>query len=122
MDWNSILAALAGTLLGGGGIGSFFYIKETRRQRRAETDATVAEGWKALAERKLDIIEKKDAKIDELYGIIGSQRQIIDDQSSEIARLRIFKCVKVGCAHREPPFGVTEKEFNYGNIKGITEQ
>lgn len=121
MDWSTILTALAATLIGGGGIGSFFYIKETRRQQQAETDATVAAGWKALAERKLDIIESKDAKIDELYSIIADLRQKNDDQSSEIARLRIFKCVKIGCVDREPPFGITENQFDYGNIKGIAQ-
>lgn len=121
MDWNTILTALIATLFGGGGIGSFFYIKETKRQKRLEADATAAEGWKALAERKLDIIEKKDAKIDELYGIIGSQRQTIDEQSSEIARLRIFKCVKIDCTDRLPPFGSTEKDFDYDNVKGIAQ-
>lgn len=121
MDWGTVITALVAAFFGGGGIGSFFYVKETKRQKRIEADATAAEGWKALAERKLDIIEKKDAKIDELYGIIGSQRQTIDEQSSEIARLRIFKCVKIGCVDRHPPFGSTEKDFDYGNIKGIAE-
>lgn len=120
MDWSTVLTALIAAFFGGGGIGSFFYIKETKRQKRAEADATAAQGWKELAERKLTIIGDKDKKIDELYGVIAELRQEKDELSSEVARLRIFKCVKIGCEVRKPPFGSTEKEY-HDDSKGIKE-
>lgn len=121
MDWATALTALAAALLGGGGIGSMFYVKETRRLKRAEADKTAAESWRQLAERKLGIIEKKDGLIERLYDERDELRKRIDELTSENARLRIYKCVKISCIDREPPFGSTDNQFDYGNIKGIAE-
>lgn len=105
MDWNTIITALASTLIGGGGIWSIFYIGETKRAKRLEADASAAQEWQKLAERKLSIIEQKDAKIDELYQTIAELRQDKDTLSSEVAVLRVYKCVCIGCEQRKPPFG-----------------
>ena len=104
-DWNTIITALASTLIGGGGIWSIFYIGETKRAKRLEADASAAQEWQKLAERKLSIIEQKDAKIDELYQTIAELRQDKDKLSSEVAVLRVYKCVCIGCEQRKPPFG-----------------
>lgn len=111
MDWTTILTALASTLIGGGGIWSIFYVGETKRAKRIEADASAASEWQKLAERKLSIIQEKDVKIDELYRTIGELRQAKDDLSSEVARLRVYKCVNIGCEVRKPPFGYNEAKM-----------
>jgi len=105
MDWNTIITALASTLIGGGGIWSIFYIGENKRAKKIEADASAAQEWQKLAERKLSIIQEKDAKIDELYRTITELRQEKDDLSSEVAVLKVYKCVCIGCEQRKPPFG-----------------
>lgn len=105
MDWSTIITALASTLIGGGGIWSIFYIGETKRAKRLEADASAAQEWQKLAERKLSIIEQKDAKIEELYQTIAQLRQDKDVLSSEVAVLRVYKCECIGCEQRKPPFG-----------------
>lgn len=105
MDWNTIITALASTLIGGGGIWSIFYIGENKRAKKIEADASAAQEWQKLAERKLTIIQDKDAKIDELYRTIADLRQEKDDLSSEVAVLKVYKCVCIGCEQRKPPFG-----------------
>lgn len=110
MDWLTFISAVIGASLAGGGIGGIFYIGANRKLKFAEADRVASEEWRKLAERKLDIIREKDEKIDGLYSTIGELRQKIDDYSSEIARLKVFKCVEIGCDKRKPPFGAENIE------------
>lgn len=119
MDWQTIIGALAGGLLGGGGIGSFFYVREKKRQMNAETEASVSKEWRELAERKMEIIDKKDAYIEQLHDENKQLRHRNDVLSSEVAQLMVLRCTKIKCIDREPPFGATEIIFDYGNIEGL---
>lgn len=122
MDWATIIGALGGAMLGGGGIGSFFYIREKKRQMNAETEASVSKEWRELAERKMEIIDKKDAYIEQLHDENKQLRRRNDVLSSEVARLMVLRCTKIKCIDRKPPFGATEITFDYGNIEGIAKQ
>lgn len=105
MDWNTIIITLLGSLLTGGGIGSLFLAKETKRTKRLENDKTVASEWKELYERTEIKIEKQSNRIEQLYNTIKEQREIIDSQNTKLAVSRLLECKKHACIDRDPPFG-----------------
>lgn len=131
MEWTTIITSLIASLIGGGGIGALFYRKENKRLKEAEIAAKevennkkVAEEWQHLAEGKQvridhleDTVEKKDEKIDELYTEIGELRALADKLSTENAVLKIYKCIKIGCADRQPPFGTADVQLDYKSAK-----
>lgn len=49
-------------------------------------------------------ISRLNAKVDSLYQDLAHRREQIDTLSSENTALTIFRCDKVGCAERKPPF------------------
>ncbi|MBO7314427.1 MAG: hypothetical protein J6U49_02055 [Alistipes sp.] len=122
MDWSALLIAIVGAALGGGGVGSLLYVRENRAQKALANELSLAMGWKEMAERKTEMVAEKDKKIEQLYDERAEQAKIIDDLRSDNARLSVFKCIKIGCADRKPPFGTTNTIFDYGNIKGTSEQ
>lgn len=112
MDWTTIITSLVAAALGGGGIGTLFYYRETKRAKQADTELSLAEGWRKLAEAKQaridkleSTVESKDAKIEDLYVEIGQLRNDKDHLSTEVAVLTTYKCINVGCNTRKPPFG-----------------
>lgn len=123
MDWATIITSLIAAVLGGGGMGTLFYYRETKRAKQADTELALAEGWKKLAEAKQaridkleSTIEAKDMKIEELYVDIGQLRNDKDRLNTEVAVLKVYKCIKVGCAERKPPFG-SSTEFDPSTAK-----
>lgn len=56
-----------------------------------------------------DTISKKDAKIDSLYKEMSVYRDEKDKLSSRVAFLTAYRCKKVNCTEREPPFGTSVK-------------
>lgn len=58
---------------------------------------------KEIADLKIEV-SRKDDKIDSLYSIHSQDREIIDALRSENTALSIFKCTKVECGVRVPPF------------------
>ena len=114
MDWTTIITSIIGALVGGGGIGAWLYRKENKRGKEVENEKSLADGWKVLAEGKQariatleSTVDRKDEKIDMLYAEIAEMRSTIDDLRTENAVLRVYKCIKVGCEHRQPPFGMS---------------
>lgn len=119
MEWTTIITSLIAAILSGGGIGALFYRKENKRMKEAEIEAKevendrkAADEWQAVAEgkqKRIDHLEatvaKKDEKIEELYATIGDLRERVDNLSTENAVLKIYKCVKIECGDRQPPFG-----------------
>lgn len=58
---------------------------------------------KEIADLKVEI-SQKDKKIDSLYEMHSKDREIIDALRSENTALSIFRCDKVDCVDRTPPF------------------
>lgn len=119
MEWGTILTSLIAALLGSGGVGAVLYRKEIKENKRIENEKSLSDGWKELAEGKQaristleDTVDRKDEKIDALYGEIAELRNIIDHLRTENAVLKVYKCVKVGCIERQPPFGSTNDKFD----------
>ena len=129
MDWTTVIASLIAAIFGGGGIGALFYRKENKRAKQAETEISLADGWQKLAEAKQgriskleQTIESKDAKIEELYVEIGQLRNEKDVLSTKVAVLEVYKCVKVGCAERKPPFGQPSASIDVQNVVGVSNE
>lgn len=123
MDWTTIISSLIAALLGGGGIGTLFYRRETKRAKQTENELKLAAGWRELAEAKQtridkleSTIESKDIKIEELYVEIGQLRNDKDILSTEVAVLKVYKCIDIACAVRKPPFGYST-EFDPSTAK-----
>ena len=123
MEWGTILTSLIAALLGSGGVGAIMYRKENKRGKQVENEKSLADGWKELAEGKqarIDTLEttvdKKDEKIDAQYAEMAELRNIIDHLRTENAVLKVYKCVKVGCIERQPPFG-SSTDFDVSTAK-----
>ena len=105
MDWSNIIIAVISAVLSGGGVATLLMLKENKQAKRVDNDLKLSQGLQErnkLLEEKLD---KKDIKIEELYAEKDALRNENDRLSTENAVLRVYKCIKVGCAERQPPFG-----------------
>jgi hypothetical protein len=66
-------------------------------------DARLISRDKEIADLKAEIA-RKDDKIEALYDLHSKDREIIDALRSENTALAIFRCDKVDCGDRKPPF------------------
>lgn len=89
-------------------------ISEERKNRIDEMHASLKsadERYATLVTNKNAEIDRLNGKIDNLYADIAemrnneaAMRDTIDKLRSENTALTIFRCDKVGCADRQPPF------------------
>lgn len=113
MDWTSIITALITC-------GAFTGIHLAGDRKSAAVMDSVSkmiEEWKSLVnENKAETAElrgevkAKDAKIDSLFKEIAVLRDVCDRRGSRIAYLTCYKCNKVSCTDRVPPFGSARAE------------
>lgn len=96
----------------GGGIGIFFDRKHKKRAAELANESTVSSQWKELFERSEKKVDAQSDKIEGLYKTIGNMRSQLDGLASQKAVLTLYKCCKVNCPDREPPFGSQEKTHN----------
>ena len=116
MDWTRIIIALitSGAFLG------IFIIRETKTKMMLDNGNKINEQWAAFAEKEeerrkelKEDLDAKDRKIDKLYCEITVLRDKNDKLASHVAFLTAYRCKKVNCIEREPPFGTNlnkEKE------------
>lgn len=130
MEWTQIAIAVIGGLFAGGGLMLIFTRREVKDGKAAENMQRVVDSMQKSLDAKDRIIEeqehrreelkadvdKKDAKIDELQREKSSMRDkfeqeksemrdTIDDLSTKLAVSSMMRCIKLGCAERDPPFG-----------------
>lgn len=109
MDWGTIMIAVVGSVVGGGGLAGLFVPfmnrKEKKRSAQIENMAKINDEWKRLADERGAKIDKLNDKIDSLYVDIGDYRRQLDDANTRAAVAEILKCLNTGCTDREPPFG-----------------
>lgn len=100
MDWSSIITAVAGALLGGGGT-YLFNIKANRKKANAEADITASQEWHNLYDEqharnaelsaKVDALAKEntDLKLEnqQLRQQIQRNTEDIDELRKEVAEL-----------------------------------
>lgn len=77
-----------------------------------ENEATQSEEWQKLYREEREKNNKLDAKIDELYGELSNVRtenstlyEQLTEYKIDNTRLKLLKCEKPACPHRQPPTG-----------------
>lgn len=105
MDWTTIILAVVSALLSGGGIASVFYFREDKQAKQLQNEATASAQWRELYEKSETKCEDQSRKIEALY----KENKLLRDENNGIttqnAVLKLYKCNKIGCIDREPPFG-----------------
>lgn len=112
MDWTQIMM----TLISSGAFTAIYLLGDRKTSAVLDNVSKSIEQWKLIVEeykREKEAmqadIDRKDRKIDSLYGQIGILKDDKDKLSSKVAYLTVVKCNEVGCIKREPPFGTNKK-------------
>ena len=69
----------------------------------------IVEEYKREKEAMQSDIDRKDKKIDNLYGQISILKDDKDKLSSKVAYLSVVKGTEVDCIKRQPPFGANQR-------------
>lgn len=113
MDWTSI----AVTLITSGAFTAIYFLGDRKTAQVLDNVSKTIEQWRTItdeykreAEDLREQLAAKDVKIDQLYKSIGTLRDRGDKLGSKVAYLSAFRCRKVKCLDREPPFGSAKIE------------
>lgn len=120
MDWTSIMTAL----ITSGAFTAIYLIGDRKTSSVLDNVAKTIEQWRGLlkevkeeADALRAQVDAKDRQIDQLYKSIGALRDRGDKLSSRVAYLNAFRCKKIQCIDREPPFGSVKTDISDGNDK-----
>lgn len=109
MDWTTILGSLFAAITSCGGLSVFMYYRENKRQKQIDNEAAAAAQWRELYLEERATNDRKDDKIDGLYKTANDLRELLNEERRQNAVLKVWKCEKVGCPDRMPPFGAKER-------------
>lgn len=119
MDWTNIII----TLITSGAFTAIYLLGDKKTAAVLDNVSKTIDQWQELLREVKDelsakttelnecrksyeeTIARKDSKIDSLYKEISYARDEKDKLSSKIAFLTAYRCNKVRCVDREPPFG-----------------
>lgn len=119
MDWTNIII----TLITSGAFTAIYLLGDKKTAAVLDNVSKTIDQWQELLREVKDelsvkttelnecrksyeeTIARKDSKIDSLYKEISYSRDEKDKLSSKIAFLTAYRCNKVRCVDREPPFG-----------------
>ena len=119
MDWTNIVI----TLITSGAFTAIYLLGDKKTAAVLDNVSKTIDQWQELLREVKDelsakttelnesrksyeeTIARKDSKIDSLYKEISYARDEKDKLSSKIAFLTAYRCNKVRCVDREPPFG-----------------
>lgn len=120
MDWTNIMTAL----ITSGAFTAIYLIGDRKTSSVLDNVAKTIEQWRGLlkevkeeADALRAQVDAKDRQIDLLYKSIGALRDRGDKLSSRVAYLNAFRCKKIQCIDREPPFGSVKTDISDGNDK-----
>lgn len=120
MDWTNIMTAL----ITSGAFTAIYLIGDRKTSSVLDNVAKTIEQWRGLlkevkeeADALRAQVDAKDRQIDQLYKSIGALRDRGDKLSSRVAYLNAFRCKKIQCIDREPPFGSVKTDISDGNYK-----
>lgn len=123
MDWTNIII----TLITSGAFTAIYLLGDKKTSAVLDNVSKTIDQWQELLREVRDelaaksveyresqqsyedTIAKKDAKIDSLYKEMSVYRDEKDKLSSRVAFLTAYRCKKVNCTEREPPFGTSVK-------------
>lgn len=120
MYWTNIMTAL----ITSGAFTAIYLIGDRKTSSVLDNVAKTIEQWRGLlkevkeeADALRAQVDAKDRQIDQLYKSIGALRDRGDKLSSRVAYLNAFRCKKIQCIDREPPFGSVKTDISDGNDK-----
>lgn len=120
MNWTNIMTAL----ITSGAFTAIYLIGDRKTSSVLDNVAKTIEQWRGLlkevkeeADALRAQVDAKDRQIDQLYKSIGALRDRGDKLSSRVAYLNAFRCKKIQCIDREPPFGSVKTDISDGNDK-----
>ena len=120
MDWTNIMT----DLITSGAFTAIYLIGDRKTSSVLDNVAKTIEQWRGLlkevkeeADALRAQVDAKDRQIDQLYKSIGALRDRGDKLSSRVAYLNAFRCKKIQCIDREPPFGSVKTDISDGNDK-----
>lgn len=120
MDWTNIMTAL----ITSGAFTAIYLIGDRKTSSVLDNVAKTIEQWRGLlkevkeeADALRAQVDAKDRQIDQLYKSIGALRDRGDKLSSRVAYLNAFRCKKIQCIDREPPFSSVKTDISDGNDK-----
>lgn len=120
MDWTNIMTVL----ITSGAFTAIYLIGDRKTSSVLDNVAKTIEQWRGLlkevkeeADALRAQVDAKDRQIDQLYKSIGALRDRGDKLSSRVAYLNAFRCKKIQCIDREPPFGSVKTDISDGNDK-----
>lgn len=107
---EQIIIAVVGMVCGN--IMMFLMLPQERKSKDLANEATQSEEWQKLYKEENAQKEKLDTKIDSLYeelSEIRNENTSLHEQITEIkienTKLKMLKCEKPACPHRQPPTG-----------------
>ncbi len=121
MDWTGIIV----TLITSGAFTAIYFLGDRKTASVLDNVSKTIDQWRGIVEEYKaesgDLrrqLAEKDARIDQLYRSIGELRDRGDKLGSRVAYLNAFRCRKVKCVDREPPFGSSRAEDAEGGGSG----
>lgn len=115
MDWTSIVM----TMITSGAFTAIYLLGDRKTASVLDNVGKSIDQWKLIVEeykREKEAmqadIDRKDKKVDSLYGQIAVLRDSNDKLSSKVAYLSVIKCTEIGCNKRQPPFGSGQKNMD----------
>lgn len=115
MDWTSIVM----TMITSGAFTAIYLLGDRKTASVLDNVGKSIDQWKLIVEeykREKEAmqadIDRKDRKVDSLYGQIAVLRDSNDKLSSKVAYLSVIKCTEIGCGKRQPPFGSGQKNMD----------
>lgn len=118
-SWVQILSIIVAAVVPTGGITTFFLIKGKRTELEISNLSQVIARWQDIAEdrknRAVELkadLDRRDDKIDRLYGTISELRTDLDLERTARAVASMMICDKTKCGDRNPPFGQGIEHLN----------
>lgn len=110
--WVQILSIIAAAVVPTGGVTAWFTVRGKRKELEISNLSQVIARWQDIAEDrskraeelKADL-DRRDDKIDRLYGTISELRTDLDHERTARAVASMMICDKTKCSDRNPPFG-----------------
>lgn len=107
MDWTGIIM----TLISSGAFTAIYLLGDKKTSAVLDNVSKSIDQWKLIVEEykrekesmQADI-DRKDRKIDNLYGQISILKDDKDKLSSKVAYLSVVKCTEIGCIKRAAAF------------------